>query len=122
MRPRVKNSEFRTRSRACRHVGEIMSDKNASWDVKYEWRTVALLMFGFGLVGLDRFAINPLFPAMMKDLHLTYQDLGNLSAVLAVAWGIAAVYTGGISDRLGRRRVLIPTVLVFSTMAGFTGA
>jgi MFS family permease len=91
------------------------------WDAKYEWRAVALLMLGFGLVGLDRFAINPLFPAMMKDLGLTYQDLGNLSSVLAVAWGVASMYMGGVSDRLGRRRVLIPTVLVFSLMAGFTG-
>lgn len=91
------------------------------WDVKYEWRAVLLLMLAFGLVGLDRFAINPLFPAMMKDLDLDYQDLGNVSAILAVAWGVASLYMGQVSDRIGRRKVLIPSIIVFSCMAGFTG-
>lgn len=90
-------------------------------DVRYEWRAILLLTLGFGLVGLDRFAINPLFPSMMEDLNLDYQDLGNISSFLSVAWGIAAAYMGQVSDRLGRRRVLIPAVIVFSCMAGFTG-
>lgn len=98
-----------------------MSNRAGAWDVKYEWRAIALLTLAFGLVGLDRFAINPLFPAMMKDLNLTYQDLGNLSSVLAIAWGVASIYAGSLSDRLGRRKVLIPTVLIFSAMSGFSG-
>ncbi len=58
-----------------------------SWESKCEWRTVILLTVAFGLVGIDRFAINPLFPTMMKELHLDYQDLGNIAAVLSIAWG-----------------------------------
>lgn len=92
-----------------------------SWDVKYEWRTVALLTVAFGLVGIDRFAINPLFPTMMQELHLDYQDLGNIAAVLSIAWGIGALMAGPMIDRLGRRSVMVPAVLIFSLMAGFTG-
>jgi MFS family permease len=92
-----------------------------AWDVRYEWRAILLLTIGFGLVGLDRFAINPLFPSMMKDLNLNYQDLGNISAILSLAWGVSSMYMGQMSDRIGRRKVLIPAVLVFSCMAGFTG-
>ncbi len=98
-----------------------MSNRAGAWDVKYEWRAIALLTLAFGLVGLDRFAINFMFPAVMKDLNLTYQDLGNLSSVLAIAWGVASIYAGSLSDRLGRRKVLIPTVLIFSAMSGFSG-
>lgn len=57
------------------------------FDKKYEWKAVALLAIGFGLVGLDRFIILPLYPVMMRDLGLDYQDLGNISAILALAWG-----------------------------------
>lgn len=96
-------------------------NNTSSWDVKYEWRTVALLTVAFGLVGIDRFAINPLFPTMMKELSLDYQDLGNIAAVLSIAWGIGALMAGPIIDRLGRRSVMVPTVLIFSLMAGFTG-
>ncbi len=92
-----------------------------SWDTKYEWRTVALLTVAFGLVGIDRFAINPLFPTMMKELNLDYQDLGNIAAVLSIAWGIGALMAGPIIDRLGRRSVMVPAVLIFSLVAGFTG-
>ncbi|MEN0106632.1 MAG: MFS transporter, partial [Pseudomonas sp.] len=47
------------------------------WNARYEYAAVAMLALGFGLVGLDRFIILPLFPVMMKDLNLNYQDLGN---------------------------------------------
>ena len=34
-------------------------------DKSYELKVVILLTLGFGLVGLDRWIIAPLFPAMM---------------------------------------------------------
>jgi predicted MFS family arabinose efflux permease len=73
------------------------------------------------LVGLDRFILPPLFPAMMKDLALNYQDLGNLVGALGIAWGVSAVVIGGLSDRLGRRKVLVPAVVLFSLLSVFSG-
>ncbi|MEL7028769.1 MAG: MFS transporter, partial [Pseudomonadota bacterium] len=46
-----------------------------AWNRGYEIRAVALLSVGFGLVGLDRFIIYPLFPVMAEDLGLNYQHL-----------------------------------------------
>ncbi|MNU38564.1 Hexuronate transporter [compost metagenome] len=94
---------------------------NKKWDSTYEWKAVALLALGFGLVGLDRFIILPLFPVMMRDLNLNYQDLGNISAVLALAWGISSIFMGRLSDRIGRRKVIIPSVIMFSLLAGLSG-
>jgi MFS family permease len=94
---------------------------NKKWDSAYEWKAVALLALGFGLVGLDRFIILPLFPVMMRDLNLDYQDLGNISAVLALAWGISSIFMGRLSDRVGRRKVIIPSVIMFSLLAGLSG-
>ncbi|MDR0208931.1 MAG: MFS transporter [Pseudomonas putida] len=91
------------------------------FDKRYEWKAVALLALGFGLVGLDRFIILPLYPVMMRDLGLDYQDLGNISAVLALAWGLSSIFMGRLSDRIGPRKVIIPSVLVFSLLAGFSG-
>jgi predicted MFS family arabinose efflux permease len=91
------------------------------WDVSYEWKAVALLAVSFGLVGLDRMVLAPLFPFMMKDLHLNYQDLGNLVGILGVFWGISAFLMGGLSDRLGRRRVLVPAIILFSLLSGLSG-
>jgi MFS family permease len=88
---------------------------------RYEPKAVGLLAFGFGMVGLDRFIIHPLFPVMQKDLGLTYQDLGLISAVLALGWGIASVLCGRLSDRVGRKRVLVPAIVVFSLLVGGSG-
>lgn len=64
-----------------------MHNNDKKWNARYEYAAVAMLALGFGLVGLDRFIILPLFPVMMSELHLDYQDLGNISAILAIAWG-----------------------------------
>ncbi len=87
----------------------------------YEWKAVALLSLGFGIVGVDRFMIMPMFPAMMKDLDLTYQDLGHIAGSLAIAWGIAAMFMGNLADRIGRRKVIIGSLILFSLLAGASG-
>jgi predicted MFS family arabinose efflux permease len=90
-------------------------------DSRYEFSSVALLTVGFGLVGLDRWIIAPLFPSIVKDLGLSYSDLGNLVGALGLAWGACAILAGGLSDRWGRRKVLVPAIVGFSLLSGFTG-
>lgn len=94
---------------------------NIRSNTTYERRAIALLALGFGLVGLDRWLITPLFPQMMRDLGLTYQDLGNVTAVLGLAWGVSAILMGRLSDTLGRRKILIPAIILFSLLSGSTG-
>lgn len=94
---------------------------NKSWDTAYEWKAVTLLTLGFGLVGLDRWIIAPLFPSMMKDLNLNYQDMNNIVGILGLSWGIFAVLAGGLSDRIGRKRVLVPAIVAFSLLSGLSG-
>ncbi|MEM9879361.1 MAG: hypothetical protein AAF862_08800, partial [Pseudomonadota bacterium] len=72
-----------------------------TWDRGYEIRAIGLLSVGFGLVGLDRFIIYPLFPVMAEDLGMTYQDLGLVTGVLSLTWGLSSVLCVNLSDRLG---------------------
>lgn len=88
---------------------------------RYERNVVIIMALGFGLVGLDRWIIAPLFPAMMADLELGYADLGNIIGALGLAWGISALFMGRLSDRFGRRAVMIPAVIVFSLCSVLTG-
>ncbi|MBN8442370.1 MAG: MFS transporter [Thauera sp.] len=95
--------------------------KAADWDTSYEWKAVVLLGLGFGLVAIDRFMIMPLFPVMMKDLGLDFQDLGYVTGILAITWGISSLFMGKLSDRYGHRAIIIPAVVLFSLLAGLSG-
>lgn len=98
-----------------------MSALQESRDSGYEWKAVTLLSIGFGLVGIDRFMIMPLFPLMMHDRHFDYQDLGYIAGALSIAWGISAIFMGNLSDRIGHRKVIIPAMVLFSVLCGASG-
>jgi predicted MFS family arabinose efflux permease len=98
-----------------------MTEQSKHWDTAYEWKAVTLLTIGFGLVGLDRWIIGPLLPSISPDLHLNYQDAGSVIGALGLAWGVAALFLGGLSDRIGRKKVLVPAIVLFSLLSGFTG-
>lgn len=93
----------------------------AAWDTSYEWKAVALLGIGFGLVGLDRWIIAPLFPFIAADLGLAEGEIGRLTGILGVLWGVFAIFSGRLSDSVGHRKVLIPAILLFSLMSGLSG-
>jgi len=90
-------------------------------DIGYERRTLVLLGLGFGLVGFDRWLMAPMFPYMMKDLGLDYSQLGSLIGVLGVAWGIWSIVMGPVSDRIGRKKILVATMIVFSVLSSLSG-
>jgi MFS family permease len=95
--------------------------ESSGWDTSYEWKAVTLLGLAFGLVGLDRWIIAPLFPFMLGDLGLNLQDQGNIIGALGLAWGVFAVFSGRLSDSIGHRKVLIPAVFMFSLLSGVSG-
>jgi MFS family permease len=96
-----------------------------NWDTSYEWKIILLLSITFGLVGLDRFVLPIILQSpnstMAADLGLTPQDGGTLAGYLGMAWGISALVMGYMADKIGRRAVLVPAILVFSLMSAFSG-
>lgn len=97
------------------------SSGRAEWNLRYEVKAVFLLALGYGLVGLDRNIIYPLFPVIAKELGMNYQDLGLISAVLSLCWGLASILTGRLTDRVGCKRVIVPAVIAFSLLVGGSG-
>jgi MFS family permease len=58
---------------------------------------------------------------MAEDLGLNFQDRGNLIGALGLAWGVFAIVSGRLSDKIGHRKVLIPAILLFSLLSGLSG-
>jgi predicted MFS family arabinose efflux permease len=99
----------------------VAAPATKQWDTAYEVKIILILSLAFGLVGLDRFILPVLFPSMQQELGLSQTQLGTLVGILAVAWGAAAFTMGYASDRLGRRAVLVPAVVLFSVLSALSG-
>lgn len=100
-----------------------MSDINNkdNWNTSYEWKVVALLALGFGLVGMDRFVIATLWPTISADLGFPAEMIADISGYTALAWGFFAIIFGRLADKWGHRKIIITTIILFSLTGGLSG-
>jgi MFS family permease len=87
----------------------------------YERTLIGILFFTWGTVFLDRTAQHFLAPYFVPEFHLTHEQVGMLGSVLAVTWALSALFFGALSDRVGRKPILIPMVFGFSLMSWLSG-
>lgn len=88
---------------------------------RYENTLVIILFFTWGTVFLDRMSQLYLAPYFAPEFHLTSEQVGLLASVLAICWAGSTFLFGAMSDRFGRRRILIPAVFLFSALSWVTG-
>jgi MFS family permease len=88
---------------------------------RYENTLIAILFFTWGTLFLDRTSQHFLAPYFVPEFHLSHQQVGMLGSVLAVTWALSALFFGALSDRVGRKPILIPMVFGFSLMSWFSG-
>ena len=86
-----------------------------------ENRMVAVMFFTWGVVFLDRMAQLYLMPYIAADLKLSDEQVGALASAMAVCWAASGLLFGMISDRVGRKIVLVPLTAAFSLLSGISG-
>ena len=88
----------------------------------YENALVAILGVTFGVVFMDRLAVNYLAPFIVRDLKLTATQVGLVSSALSITWALTNIGAGRLSDLMGRRKpLLIVAVIVFSCCSFVSG-
>jgi MFS family permease len=87
----------------------------------YENTLVGILFFTWGTVFLDRMSPLYLAPYFAPEFHLGSAQIGTLASVLAITWAASTFFFGALSDRVGRKLVLVPAVFVFSILSWVTG-
>jgi len=83
------------------------------------WMLVALCAANFTVTSSGS-AMAPFLQAIADDLAITLPAVAHLFAIQAIAWGGAALVAGAFSLRLGRRSVLVASLLLMgATRVGF---
>jgi len=88
---------------------------------RYETTLVAILFFTWGTVFLDRTSQHYLAPFFAPEFHLNHEQIGLLGSAVAISWAISTLFFGALSDRVGRKRILVPAVFIFSILSWFSG-
>jgi MFS family permease len=87
----------------------------------YPWVLVAFLWLIWLLNYLDRQVIFSLFPLLGKELRLTDVELGMVSTAFLWVYAAASPLAGYLADRLGRKPIIILSLLVWSAVTWATG-
>ncbi|MEN7537695.1 MFS transporter [Aurantiacibacter flavus] len=97
-------------------------DAAGSASRRYQILLVSLLCLNFGILFFDRNALNFLMPFIQPELGLSYTEVGLLGSALSLTWALAAIFVGWLSDKTGKRKILIlVSTLIFSVCSVVSG-
>jgi EmrB/QacA subfamily drug resistance transporter len=84
------------------------------------WKILLITSVGLFMASLDLFIVNIAFPSIAHDFGNT--SISNLSWVLnayAIVFAALLVPAGRVADRIGRKRVFVTGLLLFSAASAF---
>ncbi len=85
------------------------------------WLCVVLLWFVACLNYLDRIVITTMHESLTNAIPMTEAQYGSLTTMFLWVYGALSPFAGFLSDRLGRRKVIIGSLFAWSAFTWLTG-
>ena len=94
---------------------QSVGDRNHSKRPRKIYRDLNLqIVFGITLMAvLGVSSISPAFPTIEKEFRVPAQDIGLLITIFTVPGVLLTPVLGVLGDRVGRRKVLVPSLMLF---------
>ncbi len=89
---------------------------------RYEYGLLVVLVLFWGIVGLNRVGVGFIFPKIVPEFHMALWQAGLLLSGTSVTWAFSSWIGGWLSDRHGRRKILLPAVGFTLLMTAAMGA
>src|SRR5712691_10717048 len=85
------------------------------------WLALLVVCVGQLMIVLDSTIVNVALPSIQRDLHFTQADLTWVVNAYLVTYGSLLLLAGRAGDLIGRRKVFLAGVIVFTMASGLDG-
>jgi EmrB/QacA subfamily drug resistance transporter len=85
------------------------------------WLALVVICFGQLMIVLDSTIVNVALPAIQRDLHFSQANLTWVVNAYLIAYGSLLLLAGRAGDLVGRKRVFLAGVAVFTVASGLDG-
>lgn len=103
------------------HKLMLRSSRKFSTSGAYAWIVVLLLTLVWMLNYLDRQVLFSVFPLLEKELHISAFQLGLLGTSFLWVYAFSSPIAGYLADRIGSKRMICASLLVWSAVTVATG-
>ena len=86
-----------------------------------KWWTLVAVAFGLFMIMLDNTVVNVALPSIRDDLGISISELEWVVNGYALTFGVLLLTGGKLADMLGRRRIFIVGLVVFTASSFFCG-
>jgi EmrB/QacA subfamily drug resistance transporter len=86
-----------------------------------KWWTLAAVAFGLFMIMLDNTVVNVSLPSIERDLGIGISELEWVVNAYALTFGVLLLTGGKLADMLGRRRIFIAGLVIFTGSSFFCG-
>src|ERR1700730_11970369 len=90
--------------------------------VSRRWLALIIVCFGMLMNALDQTIVNIALPTMQRDLHMSPAGLAWVIDAYLITFGGALLVAGRLGDLIGRKKVFLSGVVLFTVASGACGA